>query len=136
MEEIFKNEIISVKHDRDNALLEVDWSEQCGNLLDEDYDKELKKIHTAAQINSSDYLLVNLNDCMYVETDQQHRWTENTIFSQYSDIGAKKIAFVVPENLFAHVSFEANHLSLTENDTQIQYFRDVDKAKMWLMEDN
>lgn len=135
MQELFKNDIITIKHDHEHALLEVDWSRKCGNLLDEDYKNELQKIHAAAKINSSDYILVNLNECKYIESDQHHRWTENTIFSQYSDIGAQKIAFVVPENLFAQVSFEANHLSLSKNDTQIQYFRDEGKAKMWLMED-
>ena len=135
MNEIFKNNIIRIKYDSEEALLEVDWSDQCGNLLSEDYDNELEKIHAAAQINGSKYLLVNLNECRYIETDQHHRWFENTIFSKYSDIGAKKIAFVVPDNLFAQVSFEANQMSLKDTDTQIQYFRDVDKAKMWLKTD-
>ncbi len=134
MDEIFKNSIIKIKHDTEEALLEVDWSEQCGNLLSEDYDNELKKIHVAAQINSCKYLLVNMNECRYIETDQHHRWFENTIFSKYSDIGAKKIAFVVPDNLFAQVSFEANQLSLNETDTRIQYFRNAEKAAMWLKE--
>jgi hypothetical protein len=132
MKEIFKNDIVTIKHDQENSFLEVHWSDQCGNLLDDDYNKELNKIHTAAKINSSDYVLVNLNACEYIEPDQHHRWTENTIFSEYSDIGAKKMAFVVPDNLFAQVSFEANHMSLSDADMQIQYFRDEDKARLWL----
>jgi hypothetical protein len=132
MDKVFENNIIKIKHDTEKSLLLVDWSEQCGNLLSEDYDNELKKIHVAAQINGCKYLLVNMNECRYIETDQHHRWFENTIFSKYSDIGARKIAFVVPDNLFAQVSFEANQMSLKETDTQIQYFKDVDKARLWL----
>lgn len=135
MQEVFKNDIVTIKTDNESSILKVDWSDQCGNLLEREHQEEIKKVHTAAKINSAEYVLVNMNECDYIQTDQQHRWSENTIFSQYTDIGAKKVAFVVPQNLFAQVSFEANHLSLSDTDTQFQYFKDEDKARMWLKND-
>ena len=66
-----------------------------------------------------------------ITTDLQE-WLAEKVFPRAAASGLKKIAFVVPDDLFASVSVE----QLMEEDTKktfiTRYFKDEIRARQWL----
>ena len=131
---IYENDIVRVETEIDNSLLVIRWKDKCGNILEDKHEKEYETIREITEANYPRKLLVDLHQCQYFEKPGLPGWVDHPLFRDYIHLGFKKLAFVVPENLFQQVSLEANKLSMMENNTQIQYFKEEGKARSFLIE--
>lgn len=79
--------------------------------------------------------LANLENMEVMEKKSQD-WIKTYFFPQAKRIGLKKLAFVKPKNMFGLMSMEyANKSANEEIEINIQYFDELEKAKLWLLED-
>jgi hypothetical protein len=132
MEKIFENQLIDIKNEDGN--IQVDWKQECDNLAEEGYEPELKLINEIAQKANASKLLINLSGCEYFYTPENYQWIENLILSNFPSTEIDKIALVVPQNIFVNISFEATRASFGEKNRAVQYFKDKEKASIWLHE--
>lgn len=130
--EILKNDLVHIWLDQEKGLLGIDWSEECGNILDKAYRKEISKINNVVVEQDPARLLINLKKCDYFVDPDNYSWYQQTLYSLFDNTGIRKLAFVVPRNMFVHAQLEAHRSSVEAENIELQYFRDWDKAYMWL----
>ncbi len=124
-----------LRYDQDSDTATVSWKAHCNNLLDKAHRKSVDAIHQKLLELSPSKILVDLSECMYVITKESSKWYDHTLAGMFGRSEPRKLAIVVPENLFNHVVFEATNRAFEESTTDTQYFRELEKAGDWLDED-
>lgn len=123
---------LSAVFDSESSVLIVRFAESCGNLMEIDSHEEREQIEKIIERKKPRYLLVDISACSYYTSGEHIRWYENTLFQRFKDLPVRKIAIVVPENLFVHATIEAAYTSLQNPISNVQYFRNREKAFQWL----
>ncbi len=131
--QVFDNDYITIGLDEKEKIMVIDWKENCGNVLEEEYTGEKDSIRQYVLAEKPKKLLVNMAPCVYQIKPDTDPWYENPLFSMYADLPPKRIALIIPHNLFAQAFFDAARArENTDPNTRIQYFEDLKKAKYWL----
>nr|MBD3622347.1 STAS/SEC14 domain-containing protein [Sunxiuqinia sp.] len=130
--EYFNTPNVYAFFDPDNSILIIRFSESCGNLLELDIDYERRKIERIVEKHRPSAMLTDLSACTYYTSGEHIRWYENTLFQRLKGLSVKKIAVVVPSNLFVHATIEAARFSMENPMSDVQYFMDSEKAFNWL----
>ena len=137
MDRIFSDEKIVIDIDKENSLLKIAWKTGCDNILEEDIESRGKRIRDMARSKEPRRILFDLSKCTYNVTPESGPWYEHTLFSMFDDLEPHKLAYVVPENLFSHIFFEASRARETAGvNTRVQYFNKEGKAIDWLLTDD
>lgn len=131
--QIFNNDNITIAMDEKNETMVIDWKKECGNINNGKNTNEIEAMRNFINKVKPPKLLVNMSPCVYRISPDTGPWYENELFSMYADLPPRKIALIIPRNLFAHAFFDA--ASARENldpNTRMQYFDELNKAKEWL----
>lgn len=131
--QVFNNDFVIIKHDRDKGVAVIKWKGKCGNIIDQKHTTLFDDIRNLITNISPDKLLADMSDCDYHLTPDTGTWFENPIFAMYSDLPPSRIALVIPQNLFVKAFFDAARAyEKTDPNTKLQYFKDEEKAWNWL----
>jgi hypothetical protein len=132
-EKIYESNVVAVLHDSKNDIAVVKWTEACGNILEDKHDKHLDAVKSALKEISPKKLLADLSACEFYIKPGTKSWHENPLFRMYTETPARKIALVIPKNLFVNAFFDASRAQeIIDVNTDIQYFDDAQKAVDWL----
>ena len=105
--QIFDNDTITIAMDEKNETMVIDWKKECGNINNGKNTNEIEAIRNFINKVKPSKLLVNMSPCVYRITPDTAPWYENELFSMYADLPPRKIALIIPRNLFeigrAHV---------------------------------
>ena len=116
----------------EGRIVELTWNENCNNLLDERYTQMMDEVNRELKKLEPGKLLVDLHHCQYIVTPDVLKWHDHTLFDLFGQSNPDALAFVVPSNLFNHIFFEATQVAEETENTNVQYFRERDKALEWL----
>jgi hypothetical protein len=131
--QIYESKVATVSHDSDNDVTVVKWKNECGNILDDKHEKQMKAVRNALDEISPKNLLADLSACEYNIEPGAGSWYENPLFRMYTETSANKIALVVPKNLFVQAFFDAaTAQEQIDVSTSLQYFDDPENALEWL----
>ncbi|MFP4470215.1 MAG: hypothetical protein ACLFPE_06010 [Bacteroidales bacterium] len=132
--QIFDNNLITIGFDEEDRIMVVDWKQNCGNIVENQHSEEQAVIRKYINTERPRKLLVDMSSCVYHIKPDTAPWYENTLFSMYTDLSPKRIALIIPRNLFEHAFFDAaRSRENADPNTRIQYFDDLKKAKYWLI---
>jgi hypothetical protein len=132
-EKIYESNVVAVLHDSKNDIAVVKWTQACGNILEDKHDKHLDAVKSALKEISPKKLLADLSACEFYIKPGTKSWHENPLFRMYTETPARKIALVIPKNLFVNAFFDASRAQeIIDVNTDIQYFDDAQKAVDWL----
>ena len=125
-----------IDHDAGRSLLQIRWKPGCGNIVEKNTETETARIKEAVEKHDPRLILFDLGQCTYNITPESGPWYEHTLFSMFNHQQPDKLAYVVPENLFSHIFFEASRARETVDiNTRVQYFNKKEKALDWLTTD-
>jgi hypothetical protein len=132
-EQIYESAMVTVFHDSENDIAVVKWKQNCGNILEDKHKDQLSAMRTTLNELSPKNLLADLSACEYYIKPGTGSWYENPLFRIYTETPAKKIALVIPKNLFVNAFFDASRAQkIIDINTNLQYFADQEKAMEWL----
>lgn len=126
----YYNILISKKEN----LLEIEWIVESSNVVEDVSDDMVNALKNTIASNKVTKLLVNMIKSQYLLSVANYKWYQNTIFSKFNDLKIDKIAYIVPDNLFVHISFIAANEEQNTGNTEVQYFKDYKKGMHWLKE--
>ncbi len=131
LETLFQNDISRVAIDRAHSLISNTWLRQ---VQHEEMLLTAQKINRLLQENDADKLLLSALQ-MGSLLPETKEWLSTTYYKSLSEIGIKKLARVLPQNLFNKLSFEAvvtRAEALGNIDFEVQNFTSDEAALRWL----
>jgi hypothetical protein len=133
MKEVFKNDFVVLNYDEQTGILHVHFRHNCGNLLDENNLQAIDELRPRINQLNPIRLIADMSECDYHLTPTSKTWFDTPLFSFFSDLEIKKIAIILPGNMWVTASFDAYRADEgLESGTSIQYFREVEKAWRWI----
>jgi hypothetical protein len=130
---ISDNEAVAIHHSKDEEFLMIKWKKDCDNILDEKYSGEIDNLKQIISERAPKKIMVDMASCSYNLTPDTGPWYENKLFAWYNDLTYVKVALILPGNLWSHSFFEVvSAYDNTDFKTEIQFFKDADKAADWL----
>lgn len=136
LSQILDNEYVTISFDENNKTMFVEWKENCGNLADDKHLPEFKEIRSHIEAHAPDNLIADMSACDYHLTPDSGPWFETPLFSIYFSISLKRIALIIPHNVFVTAPFDAERAyEVMGPNTELQYFANSKKAWDWLKSD-
>ncbi|MCU0446610.1 MAG: hypothetical protein MUE85_17015 [Microscillaceae bacterium] len=118
--------------DREAQIMEANWLEQA-SLQGQEFMNYLEKWCDLIESNQPRGFLVDSRKGHVVMTPDIQEWHDHTIVPCYINAGVKKVAFILPEDIFEATSVEQTfEEAQASHDLQTQFFDDIDEARIWL----
>ena len=104
-ETVYKSELHENIFDTENSLLSSRWYTSA--LLEESvYRQELTNYFECVKEYKPKFVLMDAVEANYVITIETQKWLVDTFFHIYKEIGFKKMAILLPEDIIANLSIE------------------------------
>ena len=133
MEQIHRDDLLTVHASDEESLISVNWSDPCGNILDNKNTRALDEMNQILSQKTPDKILLDFRQCRFFFHPENLEWKENLLYARLDYKDASRIAFVIPENLFVYPAFEATRVALEHNRRNVRYFDNHDQALTWLL---
>ena len=135
LETLYQNELSRIAIDRANKVMSNTWLRPAGH---DEMVQTAQKLNQLLQENNSDKLLLSalVIGKLFPHTKE---WLATTFYKSLSELGIKKVARVLPENVFNRLSFEAvmtRAEALGAVNFEVRNFTSDEAALRWLREDN
>jgi len=110
------------------------WLASTKNMTMEEFKKEMLDICEYYLDIKPKKLLSDATEMAFLVTPDLQEWVASTISPQFVKAGIKKVAFLVPKEIFAQVALEQMGDESKNNKVPlaVQYFDNKEKANFWL----
>ena len=134
MGQIFQNEFATIIYFPHKKMMIAKWRQDSDKFLSDKYQKESTRIEHLTKEYDVNNLLIDIQDCSAILNGFNDEQFKDSIHSYFQDTQANKIAILVSRQLLINASFDAAKESLSNgvNNFSVQYFRDEQKAFMWM----
>jgi len=131
MELLFENEFLSIfLYQNKPKILKTVWTTDSHKMQDEDFKSIMKKWSELVQKHQAFATIVNTLKFQYTIVPAIQDWYNQEITPKNFNAGMRKIAFIVPEEVFSMVSIQ--QIFDDQKEIIFQYFENEDEAKKWL----
>jgi len=132
MENLFKNEFVSIDYSTNKSLLTLSWSGENENIQKEVLKTiVIKFTELIIQLKPSKILVDHTNQKFIFSVDIQN-WVADSVGAAASVSGVKKWAAIMPNELIIELSTEQTVEELSSKTFEIKYFRELNEAFLWL----
>lgn len=122
--------------DTETKVMEAEWFKQ-EDLNNSEFMAYLQKWAEFVEHYQPVAFLVDSRQGHKVITPDLQEWHDQTIVPSYIRGGVRKIAFILPQDIFAVVSLEQTFSEENAlNELRTGYFEDSQKAREWLLQKN
>ena len=129
----FENKYGKFEYIRDKKLVIVSCFPSTGHMTDEEYKQLATKLAEVYEEYKPQIVLVRHQDFNFLITPEIQEWINKNVISKLKEAGTKKVAFIVPQDIFAQVSVEQT-VSDRNLPFEKRFFEDEDSAMKWLLE--
>ncbi|MGD1841815.1 MAG: hypothetical protein ACFB0B_13105 [Thermonemataceae bacterium] len=129
---LYQTEFCAISHDAENSLLFLRWNENSAHITDEMFRDTISRLAGYAKEHSVKGLLPNAQKFNFTIVPKTQEWHDTQIVPIYNDIGMKRLAFVVSEDLFSQVSIEQIFEEEQAETLRVNYFTNEESAIEWL----
>lgn len=131
---IFKTPYREVEYIATHGLILNHWTEECANLTDEllkkDFEGYVEKVIT---LYKPELIYHNVSKAYYPMNPDLQNWINTNVNAKAIAYGARKFAFVLPEDIFTQISIQQTvEEDVVKNKVAIAYFDEEPKAIQWL----
>lgn len=134
LQTIYLSDYLKIEADDAQAYLRAEW---LGDVDNEQFVLEAMKAHAIVTARKPERTLVNAQQAPSVSSKTKD-WLANIYYDLYSHTPVKKMARVLPENIFRRLTL-ASVLSRVNATTELTYeirdFSSEEEAVRWLLED-
>lgn len=119
--------------DTQNQIMEINWLSEA-NITNQEFMNYLQKWTELIEQYKPKSFLVDSSKYHVVMTIDMQTWHDKTIAPKYLKAEIKKIAFVLPKEIFASTSITQTFEEENAQKIEINYFNDIKLAREWLYE--
>ncbi|NJO03848.1 MAG: hypothetical protein HC880_21195 [Bacteroidia bacterium] len=135
MEKVYQSKFIGMFYDPETSMHVAIWTAKSADMDEETYRQEMQAWANTIVESGARHLFVNSRDFSYTIAPETQNWIVENLFTAITKAGARKMAFLVSEDMIAHLSIE----QAVEEDTvgllAVNYFDDEENARTWLIQD-
>jgi len=117
----------------DMSLLYSEWNESSGDLLEDDMKEEMKVILDKVEEYKPEYVIADTKKFKFKIDSDTQRWITRFFMADIIEMGVKRYAIIVQEELFAQLGKSSDGDEETFDDFQVKYFENKDQAMNWLI---
>ena len=122
---VHQNSKVTIEYDQANKRLTQTWT---GFISSEEFRKAIDQTVAFAERNQVISIISDtLNQGVVKPEDTEYA---ASVMPKLFKSGLRKMAFVIPENIFTQLSLK--RFADKEKTDDVQYFKSVSEAKMWL----
>jgi hypothetical protein len=121
-----------VDYDSDIQILWAEWQEGAQEMTDDLYKSHLLDFVQLFEENTVYGFLVDSRKGHFTVHGEIQAWHDKEIVPAYLKHGLKKIAFVMPFDIFAEVSILQTFQEQKASVLSTNYFNDLDSAFSWM----
>ena len=129
---LHKSKFVEIIYQEENSLIIDKFLSTTETMTSEDFQSEMTIFAEMCEKYQPANELVHLIDMKYVIGLEMQEWTNKEIFPRYENI-IKRMAFLVPTELFTQVSVEQTMDESTGQKFVQKYFENEDDAVKWLL---
>ena len=130
---IHKSKYVEIGLESDNSLIIDKFLSSTDQMSQKEFREEMDIFVSMCEKHKPENELVYLLDMKYVIGLEDQEWMNNEVFPKYENI-IKRMAFLVPSELFAQVSVEQTMDEAAGQKFVQKYFENEDEARKWLLE--
>jgi hypothetical protein len=131
---LHKNVFVEITYEKEFSLVINKFFESTDDMSTDDFKKEMHIFAEICQKYKPEKELAHLRDMKYIIVPDVQLWMNEEIFPKYENI-IKRMAFVIPSDVFAEVAVEQTMEEETGMKFDHEYFDNEDDARKWLMKD-
>lgn len=128
---IYKSEFLKIEKPEESFGLYA-WLKQTETMTEDEYHAQNGAILEFTKEHSITKHLLDARDFNFPITAEIQERVKERFFAKIIALGEQKVAFLVPEDIFAQVSLEQVMEEETTGTLTTRYFDDFDDAKAWL----
>lgn len=121
-----------VDYDSDIQIFWLEWQEGAENMSDAAFKRHLLDFIQLFEHYNVQGFLVDSRKGHFTVHGEMQAWHDQEIVPAYLKHGLKKIAFVMPFDIFAEVSILQTFQEEKASVLTINYFNDLDSAFSWM----
>lgn len=119
---------VTIEVEEENQSIVMNWS---GSFTSEQYREAVTYCMDLVASKGLTYWLYNSIDIGLINPDDQ-KWTSRTLLPRLSELGVKKVAIIVPEDLNSHMAIASIMVNGKEAITfDMHYFVKKEDAAEW-----
>ena len=116
-------------------MLYTEWKESSSNLSEEELKTEMEQILQQVEEHHTKNIIADTSRFKYHTTQKTQRWIGHFFMADIIEMGVKKYAIIVPEEVYPQYEGDNNEEELYEG-FKVKYFMSKDQAMNWLITDD
>lgn len=117
----------------DKSYIKIRWNYENKYFSKEIFLQELNEISSKIRNLSISKFLLDLTGMDSYFPTELHNFKVNDIVKIFNGISIKKMALLLPDNIFSRILLEASYLSLFDKSLNIHFFSKTEDAERWLI---
>ncbi|OQY01014.1 MAG: hypothetical protein B6I20_08090 [Bacteroidetes bacterium 4572_117] len=130
---LHKSKYVEISYEQENSLIVQRFLLESEKMTKDEFKNEMNKFVEMCEKHKPERELANLLDMKYVIVPDVQEWMNTEIFPRYENI-IKRMAFLVPSELFPSVSVEQTMNEEVGQKFTQKYFDNEKDARNWLFE--
>lgn len=132
MKEVFKNDYISIFHNKDANIIASKWNAKTINMTESDFKKSHMAIVNAILNSRSNAVIGDARKFSFSIVPNVQEWILHETFPVIIRAGLRKIAMIVSPDVFSQVSLEQSQSEQEASPLTIKYFEEKEEAISWV----
>jgi SpoIIAA-like len=134
---VYSSKYVEIQFFESQSLLEAVWLPTTENMNQEEYKATFEKILTLFQEYHPVFWLGDTVNFKMAVVPELQEWTAQTLTPQLIDLGLRKMALLIPEELIANLALQQSVDEITDEMEQekafeMRYFDKIEEARKWL----
>jgi len=131
---LYESKYVEIIYEKENSLIIDKFLPETANMNMEEFKKEMIIFAEMCEKYKPERELVHLLNMNFIIEPDMQNWMNTEIFPRYENI-IKRMAFLVPVEIFSQISVEQTmDQGIGRKFTQ-QYFKTEEEARKWLIVD-
>jgi hypothetical protein len=131
--EVYKSKYLHIAFFAENLLIEATWLSETKKMNTDDCKQEFLNYLDVVRKQGPMRMLVDTSDMYFTFGLEMQDWINQTIFTQFLNMGINKVAIVISKDFFAQLS---TNQAMNEKEAlkhTREYFDTKEAAKQWLL---
>lgn len=131
MKEVFKNDYITIFHNKDANIITSKWNAKTINMSESDFKKSHMGIVDAIVNSRSSAVIGDAREFAFSIVPNIQEWILYETFPVMIGAGLKKIAMIVSPDVFSQITVEQSLSEQGASPLTIKYFEENAEAMSW-----
>ena len=133
MKTLYENQFLKITLEDQAPIIIFTWLFDSRIMSEEVYKEEMHKVADFQITYKTHKPLVDIREFHFVITPPLQEWVDQNILGKFIQSGLSKVAYVASNDVFAQIAVEQTMEETNGSVFKVQYFKEYEKARNWLM---